>query len=266
MSAYRQPARRARILPPPSAAWAWFFDLDGTLIEIADVPSGVHVDEELRTLIGNLAQEASGALAVITGRPIADIDRLFPDLRLPVAGQHGVERRDRDGLVTHHAFPVAALDVARRRLSSLVARHPALLLEDKGLSLALHYRQAPALAGYAHRVVRAAQQRVGAAFCVQRGKRVVELKPCGRDKGDAIAAFMSEVPFHGRVPVFVGDDSTDELGFDVVNRMGGISIKVGGGRTSAAWKLRDVTAVRRWLASDESTRRVDRVTAIAGGA
>ena len=148
MSAYRQAARRARILPPPSAAWAWFFDLDGTLIEIADVPSGVQVDEELRALLESLAQASSGALAVITGRPIADIDRLFPDLRLPVAGQHGVERRDRDGLVTHHTFPVAALDVARRRLSSLVARHPALLLEDKGLSLALHYRQAPSLAGY----------------------------------------------------------------------------------------------------------------------
>lgn len=258
-------ARRGTALPAPSPHWAWFFDLDGTLIEIADVPSGVRVDAEVRALIGDLATAADGAVAVITGRPISDIDHLFPDVRLPAAGQHGVERRNAMGQVTRHAFPVGALDMARRTLNSIVVRHPALLLEDKGMSLAVHYRQAPALASFAHRIMRAVQTRAGAAFCVQAGKRVVELKPCGRDKGDAIAAFMDELPFHGRLPVFVGDDATDELGFDVVNRLGGISVKVGGGRTRASWQLRDVTAVRQWLTQGTLSRREVRHAVPAGG-
>ena len=248
MSATIEPAWHGGALPAASRDWAWFFDLDGTLIEIAAVPAGVRVDAEVRTLIADIASATDGAVALITGRPIADIDHLFPDVRLPDAGQHGVERRNVMGQITRHAFPLGTLDLARRTLTSIVPRHPGLLLEDKGMSIALHYRQAPALASFAHRTMRYVQARAGAAFCVQAGKRVVELKPCGRDKGDAIAEFMGEIPFHGRTPVFVGDDSTDELGFDVVNRMGGISVKVGGGRTRAAWQLRDVTSVRRWLA------------------
>lgn len=254
MSTSIEHAWRGGALPTPSPNWAWFFDLDGTLIEIAEVPAGVRVDDEVRALIGDLANAADGAVAVITGRPITDIDHLFPEFRLPVAGQHGVERRNVMGQITRHAFPIGTLDMARRTLNSIVARHPALLLEDKGLSLALHYRQAPALASFAHRVMRNVQTRAGAAFCVQAGKRVVELKPCGRDKGDAIAAFMEEIPFHGRMPVFVGDDFTDELGFEVVNRMGGISVKVGVGRTRALWQLRDVTSVRQWLANGAARR------------
>ena len=257
-------ARRSDTLPAPSSDWSWFFDLDGTLIELADVPTGVHVDNAVRELIGDLAAAADGAVAVITGRPIADIDRLFPDFRLPVAGQHGVERRDALGQITRQDFAAATLDVARRALLFVEENHPGLLLEDKGMSLALHYRQAPALGSYAHRFMRAVQARAGAAFCVQSGKKVVELKPCGRDKGDAITAFMQEIPFRGRMPVFVGDDVTDELGFEVVNRMGGVSVKVGAGRTRAAWQLRDVTAVRAWLAQSALQSRADRATVNAG--
>jgi trehalose 6-phosphate phosphatase len=255
---------RAHSLPTPSAEWAWFFDLDGTLIELADVPSGVHVDDAIRGLIGDLAAAADGAVAVITGRPISDIDRLFPDFQLPVAGQHGVERRDSLGHITRHEFAAAPLDVARRALQFVVDTNPGLLLEDKGMSLALHYRQAPTLGSYAHRFMRAVQARAGAEFCVQSGKKVVELKPCGRDKGDAISAFMQEDPFRGRMPVFIGDDVTDELGFDVVNRMGGVSVKVGAGRTRAAWQLRDVTAVRTWLARSVRHPRAQRIAANAG--
>ena len=259
-----QRLRRVQALPVPSADWAWFFDLDGTLIELADVPTGVHVDDAVRELIGGLAAAADGAVAVITGRPIVDIDRLFPELRLPVAGQHGVERRDVQGNLTRHDFAAAPLDVARRALVFLVENNSGLLLEDKGMSLALHYRLAPALGSYAHRFMRAVQSRAGAAFCVQAGKKVVELKPCGRDKGDAIADFMQEIPFRGRMPVFVGDDATDELGFEVVNSMGGLSVKVGAGRTRAAGQLRDVTAVRAWLAQGALQPRQE--TANTGGA
>ncbi len=239
-----------RELPRPSYEWAYFFDLDGTLVELAAKPWGVTADRELRELIASLARDTHGAVAVITGRAIADIDRLFPDIRLPVAGQHGVERRTFSGALRRHSFPVEMLDAARTTLQAVQVRHQALLLEDKGLSLALHYRQAPRLASYAHRVMHRLRDDLGDAFCVQTGKRVVELKPAGRDKGMAIREFMDEPPFAGRRPVFIGDDSTDEHGFEVVNAYGGLSIKVGGGTTIARRQLPDVRAVRAWLSQE----------------
>ncbi len=239
-----------RDLPMPSHDWAYFFDLDGTLVELVAKPWGVDADEELRSRIAVLARVTDGAVAVITGRPITDVDRLFPDIRLPVAGQHGVERRTFAGDVRRHRFPVEQLDVARQVLQQVVLRHPELLLEDKGLSLALHYRQAPRLASYAHRVMNRLRAGMGTEFCVQRGKRVVELKPAGRDKGMAIREFMDEPPFSGRRPVFIGDDVTDEHGFEVVNAYGGLSIKVGRGPTLARRQLANVRAVRAWLAQD----------------
>lgn len=248
LTAKDEPTRRD--LPPPSPDWAYFFDLDGTLVELAEQPWGVHADEELRNRIAALAHATQGAVAVITGRPIADIDGLFPDLRLPVAGQHGVERRTFTGDVRRHLFPVEQLHEARQALGAMVQRHPALLLEDKGLSLALHYRQAPRLASYAHRVMHRLRDGMGPAFCIQMGKRVVELKPAGRDKGMAIREFMDEAPFAGRRPVFIGDDITDEHGFEVVNAYGGLSIKVGRGQTLAHRQLANVKAVRAWLAQD----------------
>ena len=242
-----QALQRQITLPSPSPDWAYFFDLDGTLVELAPVPSGVHADDALRRLIMELASVADGAVAIVTGRPISDIDRLFPDVRLPVAGQHGCERRNALGQVIRHPFASTGLEVARRTLQQVVARHTDLLLEDKGLSLALHYRQAPRLASYAHRVMRTVQRASGDGFCVQAGKRVVELKPAGRDKGMAIVEFMAEIPFHGRIPVFIGDDATDEQGFGVVNELGGMSVKVGRGRTSARWQIQNVRSVRQWL-------------------
>jgi trehalose 6-phosphate phosphatase len=250
-------------LPSPSPDWAYFFDLDGTLVELASVPAAVHADDALRRLIMELASAAGGAVAIVTGRPISDIDRLFPDLRLPVAGQHGCERRNSLGQVTRHPFASTGLETARRALQQVAARHPALLLEDKGLSLALHYRQAPGLAAYAHRVMHSVQHSIGDGFCVQTGKRVVELKPAGRDKGMAIAEFMDEIPFHGRLPVFIGDDVTDEQGFGVVNERGGMSVKVGRGRTIARWQLQNVRGVRQWLS--QHVGRHSQTSPVIGG-
>jgi trehalose 6-phosphate phosphatase len=194
-----------------------------------------------------LYRSSGGALALITGRSIADIDRLFPERRLPAAGQHGLERRAADGRVSRHPGPSHRLDGARRTLSGAVGRHRGLLLEDKGLSLALHYRRAPRLAGVAHGIMRSLQATLGDRFCLQHGQRVVELAPAGRDKGVAIGAFMREAPFRGRLPIFIGDDVTDEYGFAMVNRLGGVAIKVGPGRTAAGWRLPDVGAVLAWL-------------------
>jgi trehalose 6-phosphate phosphatase len=239
--------RSRRSAPPaPQPDWAYFFDIDGTLLDIADSPSGVRLDHDLRSLIEALYRRSGGAVALISGRTIRDVDALFHDIHLPAAGQHGTERRDAAGHITRHAAP-GALDGVHERLRAAVTSRPGLILEHKGLSLALHYRRAPSLGGYAHRLVRAVLPELGGAFCVQSGKRVVELKPVGRDKGAAVQEFMDELPFRGRPPVFVGDDRTDEYGFRVVNRLRGYSVKVGQGRSAARWRLRDVRAVRAWL-------------------
>lgn len=241
------PAPVADSVPATQTHWAYFFDIDGTLVDFAASPAGVRLDRELGRLLERLYRSAGGAVALISGRSIADIDRLFAGTRLPAAGQHGVERRDASGRVSRHAFPSEKLVWVHQQLTEVVARHRGLLLEDKGLSLALHYRQVPRLGGFASRLVRSLQARVGRAYCVQTGKRVVEMKPSGRHKGAAILEFMQEEPFRGRTPVFVGDDVTDEYGFAMVNRLDGHSVKVGPGRTAARWRLRDVRAVRAWL-------------------
>ena len=227
--------------------WAWFLDLDGTLVRLARTPGGVSVDGKLRRIIQTLYRSSGGAVALISGRSIADLDRLFSRTMLPAAGQHGSERRSARGRVALDPLGHARLSGSRRRLAAAMARHPRLLLEDKGLCLALHYRSAPALAGYAHRLARAEVRRLGRGFCLLAGQRVVEIRPAGRDKGRAILEFMREAPFRGRTPVFIGDDTTDEYGFAVVNRLGGCSVKVGSGPTGASFRLRDVAAVRGWL-------------------
>ena len=172
---------------------------------------------------------------------------MFPGRRFPAAGQHGMERRDAAGRVSRHEFPSHELDGVRRCLADAVTRHPGLFLEDKGLSLAVHYRRAPRLAAYVHRLVHKLVTPLGTRYCVLPGKRILEVKPAGKDKGVAVQEFMQEAPFRGRTPVFVGDDATDEFGFKTVNRLDGHSIKVGPGRTVARWRLGDVAAVRAWL-------------------
>lgn len=239
--------RPSRVLPTPEPGWAYFLDLDGTLVELTDSPEDVELDAGLPKLVAVLQRSSGGALAIISGRALDDLDRLFPGAAYPAAGQHGFERRD--GAGHRSALPVShrGLDEARHRLTRLASRHRGLEFEDKGSSLALHYRRAPGLAAFAHQSARAVQRRLGPRFVVQAGKRVVEIKPAGRNKGSAIVAFMREAPFAGRTPLFVGDDRTDEYGFAAVNRLRGYSVKVGPGATRARWRLPNVAAVIGWL-------------------
>jgi len=239
-------------VPAPRPDWAYFFDIDGTLVDLGDDPGGVRLDRDLRSLIDALHDAAGGAVALISGRDIPDIDALMEGVRLPAAGQHGTERRDATGRITHHAVRTAQLDWAHDQIAAAAAKHPGLELQHKGLTLALHYRRAPQLAGYAHRLVQSVLPRLGKAYCIQRGKRIVEVKPAGKDKGAAVLEFMAEAPFRDRTPVFLGDDLTDEYGFATVNRLKGHSIKVGPGRTAARFRLRNVAAVRAWL--DQAVR------------
>ena len=240
-------ARSSTRLPAANPDWAFFLDVDGTLLEIADQPSAVRVDLELLDLIGKLSRSSSGALALVSGRSISDLEDLLGVQHMPLAGQHGLERRDATGRLWIHAAPPAAKCSFKEALAPVLARHPGLLLEDKGLTLALHYRRAPHLAAYAHRLMDRLMREAGGELELQKGKRVIEIKPAGIDKGTAVAEYLTESPFRDRLPVFIGDDLNDEHGFAEVNRMGGISIKVGPGRSCAAYRLPGVAAVRHWL-------------------
>lgn len=242
-------ARGTRRPPPANANWAWFFDVDGTLVEIAPTPSSVVVDDDLPHIISRLHKLSGGAVSLITGRAVSDVEQFLPLPGVAVAGQHGLEMRAASGVVELRNFSRADLDAIESELSDVAKRHDGLIVEAKGESIALHYRQAPALAGYAHRVMRQLQSRHGRDLVIQRGKRVVELKPAEADKGSAIAELMLVSPFKGRTPAFVGDDVTDESGFKLINQMGGHSIKVGSGPSAAKWRLHDVTAVREWLSN-----------------
>lgn len=235
--------------PPFARDWCLFLDIDGTLLEHRDRPDEVVVDSALRSLIGRLGHSLDGAVALISGRTIEDVERLFAPLPVPVAGLHGVEHRDPAGVVRRHAMDERALDAAVAHLQQVAAQNPGLFFEDKGLNLALHYRTAPELGPIAEEAVRAVARDLGIRFEIQQGKMVWEIKPSGFDKGTAIEEYLDEAPFRGRVPVFLGDDLTDEVGFEMVNRRGGHSIKIGPGRTRAHWRLTDARAVRGFLSA-----------------
>jgi trehalose 6-phosphate phosphatase len=228
---------------------AFFFDFDGTLVEIAPTPDGVLVSQALIESLAELRRLSKGAVAVVSGRGIESIDGFLGMPDLPIAGLHGAERRDANGDVVRLGFDDARLSRMERVLADVVNANPGMLLEIKGASLALHYRNAP----LAEPVAREAAKRVVAehadAFVLQPGKMVYEIKPKNVDKGRAISAFLDEPPFAGRMPVFAGDDLTDEKGFAVVNALGGLSIKVGAGETAAQARIESVEAFHTWLAS-----------------
>jgi trehalose 6-phosphate phosphatase len=244
----RQAPREERLPPKPQLNWAYFFDIDGTLAEIASHPRGARIERKLRDLIERLYRESGGAVALITGRSIGDADRLTDYLSMPIAGQHGVERRTALGETIVHEFDAAGFHAACEEIQEQARAHSGIVIELKGASVALHYREVPELENVVQEIMKKTLAKLGAAFTCMNGKMVIEIKPAGRDKGIAIREFLAEPPFKGRTPVFAGDDVTDEHGFLVVNDAGGHSIKVGGGPTVARWRLRTVTAVHDWLA------------------
>ncbi|MBK7471902.1 MAG: trehalose-phosphatase [Betaproteobacteria bacterium] len=239
-----------------------FLDIDGTLLDLAPTPSSVRVDLAVASLLPALAYRLGGAVALITGRTIADADQLFRGIVLPVAGQHGLERRGTDGTLHVHGEGPPGYGWLRGELMHLVERHGGLWLEDKGATLALHYRAAPRLASFVHRTARrlvATSAAAGADWRLQPGKGIVEVKPAGRDKGAAILDFMAEATFLGRLPVFVGDDQTDEYGFAAVALLGGWAVKVGPGSprpsTGCATSMPCGAGWRRCCASRRFRRR-----------
>jgi len=221
---------------------ALFLDFDGTVVDIAPHPEAVRVPRPLIETLQWLHDYLGGAVAVISGRPIEQIDQFLMPLRLPVAGVHGAERRGADGAVTLlSTHPLQAVEEAAQ---ALAAQHPSLRVENKRGSLALHYRQAPQLEALCLDTMQQAVES-SPGLTLLRGKMVVEAKPGGASKGRAIEAFLKEPPFEGRVPVFIGDDITDEVGFSTVQRLGGLGVKVGDGASVAWRRLPDPAALRQ---------------------
>lgn len=235
-------------LPAWNPRWAFFLDVDGTLVEIAARPELARVTPRLRDLLSRLPPAVGGALALVSGRSIASLDAMLAPLSLPLAGLHGLERRDANGCVHHAMADEERLHDAKNELWAFAERHPGLLVEDKGPSVAIHFRAAPAFERELRAKLEGIVARLGDGWGLQPGKKVLEIKPTGRNKGTAIMEFMREAPFAGREPVFIGDDVTDEAGFEAVNRLGGHSIGVGiDGPSHAAWHVGDEEEVLDWL-------------------
>lgn len=251
------PGNPATTEPPPAlptppvpdpACVALFLDVDGTLLEFAPHPDDVLVEPSLPLLLMSLRQRLGGALAPVSGRPLEQIDRL---LGLPpggAAGLHGAEWRGVDGVVARDAHDAGVLSALSREATAQAALLPGVLVEAKPNAIALHYRNAPSFALAVDRLASVLAAQAGPGFSVQRGDHVVELKPAGTDKGDAVTRLMREPPFRGRVPWVVGDDHTDEHAFAVARSLGGTGVIVGTRRpTVARWALQDPAAVRAWL-------------------
>ena len=233
----------------PADRWALFLDLDGTLVEYAPEPNAVVVDTQLLELLRGLVLQTAGATALVSGRNIATLDALLAPVRLPASGLHGFERRSAAGVLSRHALPSErALLEARRLLTGVAAQDERLHLEDKGFALALHYRMIPRLESAVVSAAREAAAQVEDELELRRGFMVVELAPRDVSKAIAVSEFMSEYPFRGRLPLFVGDDLTDEPAFEWVNAAGGLSVVVNVSRPTAALAhLPSVPEVRLWL-------------------
>jgi len=235
-----------RAVPLPDSPWCLFLDVDGTLLDFAATPGAVVVEAPLLALLEKLRRAADGALALVSGRTIVDLDRLFSPLKLPAAGTHGCERRDAQGNTLVAKVVREQLDALRSTLGEIVARNPGLLLEDKGAALALHFLQAPQLERELRAEVALLAAPLVPEFALLNGHAVIEIKPALHTKESAIDGFLAEAPFIGRKPAFLGDDITDYAGFNAVRRAGGLAIAVGP-RVTAEWRLPGPKAVRHWL-------------------
>jgi trehalose 6-phosphate phosphatase len=233
------------ILSKPDSI-AFFLDFDGTLVELAERPDAVRLAERTRDAISRLIDATGGAVAVITGREIAELDEMLAPLRLPAAGVHGLTRRTLAG--ENHAAPIDEefLRHAELLLAPLVLSEPGLLLERKSNAVALHYRARPDLEVDCGRAMDELAS-ISRGIQIKRGKMVFEAKPALADKGTAILDFLKEAPFAGRRPFFAGDDATDEDAFAAVNKLDGITVKIGPGATIAQYRAEGTPLFLEWL-------------------
>ena len=234
----------AAALPKLGNTAALFLDFDGTLVDIAEQPESVHVPIDLCSILQQLVASLNGALAIVSGRSLMDLDHFMSPLVLPIGAEHGSVQRFADGHVAQLAKPDLR-DVARVALA-LAGLHPGLRVEIKSAAVALHYRHAPAVEALCIEEMAEVVKRTPGVE-LMKGKCVIEIKASGVSKGTAIQDFMTQPPFVGRLPLFAGDDTTDESAFAAVQAMGGAGIKVGHGDSLARFRCSSPAALRYWL-------------------
>jgi trehalose 6-phosphate phosphatase len=237
-------------LPVPNDpnGYAFLLDIDGTLLDIAPTPREVYVSHDLRETLQRLSERTMGAVAFVSGRPLREIDLLFAPLRLPAVAGHGAELRQSINASSplRDARPLAP--EVKQRFAAIAELGPGVLLEDKGYSLALHYRLAPHRAAAV--LARAAEIRASipeAAIELLPGKMVIEVKHAGFNKATGVRELMAAPPFSGRRPIFIGDDVTDWSVFSVLPALEGVGISVGTDIAGATSRLERPADVRRWL-------------------
>lgn len=234
--------------PPVQPHWALFLDVDGCLLDFADHPDDVQVPDELGDALARLSRALDGAVAFVSGRRIEQLDTLFAPLRLPAAGLHGLELREHRDYVVVPGDAPEELRRLHEAVRPIVEAHPGARIEDKGAAVALHWRAAPNARPALEALAAAAVTHLP-GYRLQHGNCVVELRPAHGDKGSAVRRLMELAPFAGRVPVFAGDDFTDEDGFVAANTLGGLSVRVGDREPShATHTLADTAALRAWIA------------------
>ena len=228
-----------------AAPYALFLDFDGTLVDIAPRPQDVRVEPGLPDDLRALTTLLGGAVALVTGRAIADVERFLPGLSIDICGLHGLERRIAGHVVRPEPLP--EIDRHLAELRNRLAAYPGVVLENKGVGIAVHWRLAPEAETAAQEAARGLAERLGPTYRLQGGKAVLEVVPVSAGKGAAIAALMEAMPYRRRLPVFAGDDRTDEDGFATIARLGGIGIKIGEGDTRAGYRMASPAQFRRWL-------------------
>lgn len=220
-----------------------FLDFDGTLVDIRATPDAVVVTAKLRRLLEKLQERLEGRVAIITGRATASVEELFRPVRILIGGSHGLEIPGEGAIQQRRPD---CLDSIVAELRELERQYPGVLVEEKPLGVALHYRQAPDAEQACRMATDLAAERSGLE--VQPGKMVFELKPVGGDKGAALRSLMARPSFVGSCPIFLGDDLTDEAGFVAARELGGAGVLIGEPRaTAAAYRLGSVAEALDWL-------------------
>jgi trehalose 6-phosphate phosphatase len=223
-----------------------FLDFDGTLVEIEDRPDDVRIDVSTRQFIERLRDRVGRALALVSGRDIHIVDRLLHPLKLPIAGVHGLQRRDASGRLHTPIIDRRAVECIAARVEAAFSAEPGIVVEKKTGAVAIHFRLRP---DFEKRCCALARQivRNRPDLHLVEGKMVCEIRLNGNDMGAVIQAFLDERPFKGRKPIFTSDDETVEAGFAAVNARGGVSIKIGQGPTIAKFRAANVVELRSWL-------------------
>jgi trehalose 6-phosphate phosphatase len=235
--------------PEPNRHWALFLDLDGTLLDIAETPDAIVVPQMLVPSLSAAATWLGGALAIVSGRKLHDIDGIVSPLVLPCAGEHGADIRLPDGTIKRADLESAVPEAWKSHIVSAAKCWPGVVVESKVFNITVHFRQAPERRDEIRELLWHTIQDNTSGFEILSAHMAYELRHRSLTKGSAVFAFLRQQPFAGRIPVFVGDDVTDEDGFRAVKELGGIALRVSdafGGRPAN---------VRHWLQSLPSGNR-----------